>query len=62
METDRETIWNVARIHRDRAWDELEGLAEPAHDDPKGDSERYWFHHGRAVAYAAIMSECESMR
>lgn len=60
-ETDREALWQIARIHRDRAWDALTEW-EPDHDEPRGDVERYWYHHGKATAFAAIMSECESMR
>jgi len=64
METEREIIWNVARILRDRAW-------EAQHDGPGGlfeddehpvtDGERHWYEQGKAEAFAAIMTECERL-
>jgi hypothetical protein len=34
---------------------------EPDEDEPQTERERYWFHHGQAIAYAAVMTEIEHM-
>jgi hypothetical protein len=68
METNREALWAIARIHRDRAWDMQRSIVpgdadwEPENEEPRADVELFWYLQGKAEAYASIMSELESSR
>jgi hypothetical protein len=66
MTTD--VLYEIVRMHRDRMWDEQNrrfGEWEPADAQkdaaPHGDPHRWWYLQGKAEAYAAIMSELESL-
>lgn len=60
-------IYEIARLHRDRACDEKarrfgewEPEDQPESGPPPGDVAAWWYLQGKAEAYAAIMSEMES--
>lgn len=62
-------LYEIARMLRDRAWTESQrrfGEWEPEDipdsGPPAGDVAAWWYLHGRAEAFAAIMSEIESAR
>lgn len=66
---DTQSLYDIARLHRDRAWSDRQrrfGDWQPddADDDhaPHGDPARWWYLQGKAEAYAAIMSEIEQSR
>ena len=68
-DTTNQILYEITKLHRDRIWGEQTrrfGDWEPAgcQDDaaPHGDAERWWYLQGKAEAYAAIMSELESLR
>jgi hypothetical protein len=59
-----DTLWHIARLHRDRTWETMRhkfDTWEPTNDVPEGDVEQFWYLQGKVEAYAAIMSECESV-
>jgi hypothetical protein len=64
---DTARLYDIARMCRDRAWDDQAHINpsfpgwEPRDlEAPTGDVERWWFHQGKAEAFAAVMSEIES--
>ncbi len=57
-------LYEIARRYRDIAWQQQNELPEDAidhaaADDPRSDSEHWWYQQGRAEAFALVMSELE---